>query len=143
MRRDTMIDINITFFIQCINFLVSLYLLNLLIVGPIRSIMARRCSELERAHVEIEHIRSEVEALCEKYNNAISEANMRANEQQKITLEKAKIESAFRLEKAKEHTLARSLAFQQELSQEVTRISEEFTESIYSLSDTIIKRLVH
>lgn len=137
-----MIDINITLFIQCINFLISLFFINWLIVSPIRSIMAKRRSEIEHARAEIQGMRDEIDTLLTKYQESISQATSLAKEQRAGTLEKAKSEVALRIEEGKRHSTQLALTFEQELSTRAITLSNELSASVDTFSHAIVQRLV-
>ena len=138
-----MIDINITFFIQCINFLVSMFFINSLIVAPIRSVMAKRRTELQQAHKEIEDVRVHIDALLTTYTRAITEANYEAKEQQAHVIAKAKADAEMRIAKGKEYWMSVFLDFEEELAVQALTLSTELSISVDTFSHTIVQRLVH
>lgn len=137
-----MIDLNITFFIQCINFLVSLFIINSLIVSPIRGILAKRKAELERIHIEISHIKDEMDALYNSYETSIAEAFHHASEQKKLTLEKSKSEAMIAIANSKEHALAITLEMEKNLATQCANLSQSLNQSVYSFAKNIVQRLV-
>lgn len=66
-----MIELNITFFIQLVNFLVSLAIINFFIVAPIRSVLQRRDVEKRGLQEDVATLEQRVQCLMQEYNDGI------------------------------------------------------------------------
>ncbi|MFP4070796.1 MAG: ATP synthase F0 subunit B [Desulfovibrionales bacterium] len=95
-----MIDLNITFFIQLINFLIILFVLNFLLYKPIRGIIKKRTELMAGQLNDIEKFNSQAETKLVDYEAALNEArkqgkDIRGNYREEgYVQEKAVIESA-------------------------------------------------
>ena len=69
-----MINVNVTLLIQMCNFLVLLFLMNLVLYRPIRRIVAKRKQFVEEQQQGIERMDAEVKASIEDFNQKIQDA---------------------------------------------------------------------
>jgi F-type H+-transporting ATPase subunit b len=69
-----MIDLNITFFIQLLNFLIILFVLNFILYRPIRGIIKRRTDLMAGQLNDIERFTSQAKAKMVNYETALNEA---------------------------------------------------------------------
>ena len=69
-----MIDLNITVWIQLVNFLVTLVVLNYLLISPIRKIIRKRKDNAEGLLGEIEAFNAESQQLLDEYESEIHKA---------------------------------------------------------------------
>ncbi len=69
-----MIDLNVTFFIQFVNFLITLMVLNLILYRPIRGILKRRAEHLANRLAEVEGFNADAEQKLKSYQEALSAA---------------------------------------------------------------------
>ncbi len=69
-----MIELNVTFFIQFVNFLITLMVLNLILYRPIRGILKRRAEHLANRLAEVEGFNADAEQKLKSYEEALSAA---------------------------------------------------------------------
>jgi len=69
-----MIEINVTFFIQFVNFLITLMVLNLILYRPIRGILKRRAEHLAKRLAEVEAFTADADQKLKGYEAALSNA---------------------------------------------------------------------
>ena len=69
-----MVDLNITFWIQLANFLVTLVVLNYLLISPIRKIIRKRKDNVEGLIGEIEAFTAEKQQLLDEYESELRKA---------------------------------------------------------------------
>jgi F-type H+-transporting ATPase subunit b len=71
-----MIDLNYTFFVQFVNFVITLFVLNFLLVAPIREIIRKRKAVMGGLLGDTEKFAAEAEAKLANYRKALDEARM-------------------------------------------------------------------
>ena len=76
-----MIDIDVTFFFQLVNFLITLVVLNFLLVKPIRGIIQKRKEHMDAVLVESENFATQAEDKLKNYEAALSEARTAGTEE--------------------------------------------------------------
>ncbi len=69
-----MIELNVTFFIQFVNFLITLMVLNLILYRPIRGILKRRAEHLAQRLAEVEDFNTRAEEKLKGYEAALAAA---------------------------------------------------------------------
>ncbi len=74
-----MIELDVTFFIQFVNFLITLMVLNLILYRPIRGILKRRAEHLAARLAEVEGFNAEAAQKLGDYEKALSEARGQAH----------------------------------------------------------------
>lgn len=73
-----MVDINISFLIQLINFIVLLVALNYILFKPIRGIMAERAQTISGAFADAKTAQDRMQSLLEQYNTSLAEAKQKS-----------------------------------------------------------------
>jgi F-type H+-transporting ATPase subunit b len=80
-----MIDLNYTFFVQLVNFLIILTVLNLILFRPIRGIIKKRAEVMSEKLGSIEDFAAKAEAKLESYKAALTGARVEA-QQMRVSL---------------------------------------------------------
>jgi F-type H+-transporting ATPase subunit b len=75
-----MIDLNYTFFVQLVNFLIILTVLNLILFRPIRGIIKKRAEVMSEKLGSIEDFAAKAEAKLESYKAALTGARVEAQQ---------------------------------------------------------------
>lgn len=75
-----MIDLNYTFFVQFVNFVITLFVLNFLLVAPIRDIIKRRKEVMGGLLGETEKFAADAETKLANYGKALDEARVAGSE---------------------------------------------------------------
>jgi len=71
-----MIDLNYTFFVQFVNFVITLFVLNYLLVAPIREIIRQRKGVMGGLLGDTEKFAAQAETKLANYRKALDEARM-------------------------------------------------------------------
>ncbi|MDD3295575.1 MAG: hypothetical protein PHG20_12915 [Geobacteraceae bacterium] len=96
-----MIKIDIVLLFQAVNFLLLLFLLNMLLYRPLRKVMADRAAELEAARGKTVSVDSDVRDRMTEYELKLREAKTGANEERAQMIGAARSEEAAILEDAR------------------------------------------
>jgi len=75
-----MIELNITFFIQLVNFFIVLLLLNLILYKPIRGMLRRRAEIMHQKVEDIESFNASAEEKLRSYEQELEQARLKAQE---------------------------------------------------------------
>lgn len=108
-----MIELNVTFFIQLVNFLIILLVLNLILYKPIRGMIKKRADVMAKGLQEAEDFSETASEKMESYEAKLQEARKEANEirltrkgegqeEEKSMLETANAEASKIVQDAKE-----------------------------------------
>lgn len=140
-----MIDVNITLLIQMLNFLVFLFLMNLILYRPIRRVVAQRRQFMADRQEEIDRADSEALAAVQEFNASIQEARaegrrkiqelkVAAYEQEKDLLQEASDRAAGQLQEMRAQVRKDVAAAREELSGQVRSFSVELAQKILGRS---------
>jgi F-type H+-transporting ATPase subunit b len=80
-----MIDLDYTFFVQLVNFLITLTVLNLILFRPIRGVIKKRAEVMKEKMTSIETFTTQAESKLANYKAALSGARIEA-QQVRVTL---------------------------------------------------------
>lgn len=75
-----MLDLNITLLFQLVNFFIALYVLNILLIRPIRTIMRERKGKMDGLTGEAEHFEAEAASRLDNYRAQLSQARQEASQ---------------------------------------------------------------
>lgn len=75
-----MIDLNFTFFVQLVNFLVTLTVLNLILYRPIRGMIKKRAEVMSEKLESIENFSAQAQAKLENYKASLTGARVEAQQ---------------------------------------------------------------
>ncbi len=75
-----MIELNITFLIQLINFLIVLFVLNLVLYKPIRGILRKRAEIMSQKMDDVESFNSQADEKLKTYEQELEQARLKAQQ---------------------------------------------------------------
>ena len=136
-----MLEFNFTFFVQLINFLVLVAILNWLLVRPAMKIINERRNRVEGSNEETRLLLEEVEKNTAEYQQRLSEARILANsEKEKLRQEgsqqeaeivrKAREEARIMLEEMKSSIERESLDAKNTMRNEIEALSRDIAEKV-------------
>jgi F-type H+-transporting ATPase subunit b len=136
-----MIDLNITFFIQLLNFLIILFVLNYILYRPIRGIIKRRTDLMAGQLNDIERFTSQAKAKMTNYDTALNEARKQGKDirgqyreqgyaAEKGIVEAAAKDAAAKLGASREEIAKNKQSAQSALMGKVERYAQLATEKI-------------
>jgi len=136
-----LLEFNFTFFVQLINFLVLVAILNWLLVRPAMKIINERRNRVEGSNEETRLLLEEVEKNTAEYQQRLSEARILANsEKEKLRQEgsqqeaeivrKAREEARIMLEKMKSSIERESLDAKNTMRNEIEALSRDIAEKV-------------
>jgi F-type H+-transporting ATPase subunit b len=136
-----MIELNITLFIQLVNFLILLALLNVIIYKPIRGIVKQRQAKMSSDLTEIEGFNEQARSKLEDYQAALDRARREAGEvrevqkkeavaEEKDILSAASQEGNKMLSAARKDIEAQSQEARKALSQQVKKYAKLVTDKV-------------
>ncbi len=79
-----MLDLNITLLFQLVNFFIALYVLNLLLIRPIRTIMLERKGKMDGMTGEAEHFEAEAASRLDNYRAQLAQARQEASQNREV-----------------------------------------------------------
>jgi F-type H+-transporting ATPase subunit b len=136
-----MIELNITFFIQLVNFLILLAVLNLILYRPIRGIIKQRQERLAGYMSDIERFNNKAEEKLKNYEAQLSQARvegsklrnefkLEAAKEEQVVLAKAKEEAQKKLAEARAELVKQSEVVKQELLGKIEEYAKMVAERV-------------
>jgi len=125
-----MIDLDITFFIQFVNFCITLVVLNILLVRPIREIIKKRNDRMASYMEEAENFSGSAEEKLKNYSKALDEARAKGVQERNMHREQGQTEE-------KEILSQVSSEVSEKLNQERKAIESEFQSTMDSLKGKV------
>lgn len=136
-----MLEFNFTFFVQLINFLALIAILNWLLVKPAMKIINERRSRVEGSNEETRLLLEEVEKNTAEYQQRLSEARILASsekeklrhegsQQETEIVKKARDEARIMLEEMKSSIERESLDAKNTMRKEIEALSRDIAEKV-------------
>ena len=96
-----MINLDLAFVIQLINFLVLILVLNVFLFKPIRKVLAERQGEISAAKARAEGVDRDVQEKMAQYEGRLREVKSQATDERTTLIKDAQAEEAALLDKAR------------------------------------------
>ena len=136
-----MINLDVTFFWQLLNFIVVLFLLNAILFKPIRGMLKKRTDLMVEQLNDIERFAQNADAKLEQYETSLNEtrkqgqqirlaASTEGQAEEKALIEAASAEAAKSLEAARAKAAAEEADAQKALQADVPGFAEQVAEKI-------------
>ena len=137
-----MINLDITFIFQLVNFLVLMLVLNVLLYKPVRKLLADRDAEIAGGHAKADEVDRDVQDKMEKYEARLHEAKVKASEERSILKKAALAEEAVLLDKARKEATDSVNALKGQVAKEAAVAREYLKEQTRSLSLEICEKVL-
>ena len=96
-----MVEVNYTVWIQMVNFIVLIFVLNILLYKPILKIIDKRNRQLEESDEEVKGLQETVDQRMAEYEEKVRQAKLAALDQKKIVQQEGSEEGEKIIEEAK------------------------------------------
>jgi F-type H+-transporting ATPase subunit b len=136
------IKLNITFFIQIVNFLVFIIVINWVLVKPILKVLDERRNRVEGNEEESERLTAEAEKVIAEYEATLKEARIEANrEKDRLRTEGIEREAEI-IKTAKEETKKMTDRLKEEIARESSVALTEMKKEAGLLSKVIAEKIL-
>ena len=137
-----MINLDITFIFQIVNFLVLMLVLNILLYKPIRKILADRAAEIAGGHEKAAAVDRDVQDKMTQYEDRLRDAKAKASEERGILKKAALADEAVILDKARSEAGDSVNALKKRVAKEAIDARAFLREQIQSLSLEISEKVL-
>lgn len=137
-----MINLDISFFIQAINFLVLMFLLNTILYKPVRKILADRAAEIAVGHERAAAVDKEVQEKMAQYEAKLRDAKIKATEERGVLKKEAQGYEAEVLEQARKEAGVSLAAIKGKVAKESAVAKDILKEQARSLSLEICEKVL-
>ncbi len=137
-----MIELNITFFIQLVNFLILLAVLNLILYRPIRGIIKQRQERLGGYLSDIERFNDQAQEKLKNYEEQLTQARIEGSKiKSELKGEALKQEMAV-LAEAKEEANQRLAQAREELGKQSQVVKKDLFAKIEDYAKMVVERVM-
>ena len=137
-----MINLDITFIFQIINFLVLMLVLNVLLYKPVRKFLAGRAAEIAGGHEKAAALDLGVQEKMAQYEERLRDAKAKASEERGILKKAAIAEETVLLDKARKEATDAVNALKGKVAKEAAEAREYLKEQTQSLSLEICEKVL-
>lgn len=136
------IELNIAFVIQLINFGILVLVLNIFLYKPIRKILSERRQVIEAARGKVTAVDDEVQAKMAQYEARLSDAKAEAGTRRADALKEAKAEETLLLEKARKEASEYLGTIKKNIAGEAAQARELLKSQADALSGDICEKIL-
>jgi F-type H+-transporting ATPase subunit b len=136
------INLDLTFIIQVVNFLVLVLILNIFLFKPIRRVLADRAAELNGAKARTAEVDRDVQEKVALYEARLRDAKAKAAEERDALKKAAQAEEAALLEKARKEAADSLGSIRERVAKEASDAKELLREQARGLSLEICEKVL-
>ena len=137
-----MIELNLSFVIQLINFGILVLVLNVFLYKPIRKVLADRRQVIDSAREKTESVDAEVQIKMSQYEARLNAAKTEANAHRAEALKLAQAEEAVVLEKARKQASDSLASIRDRVAKEAGEARELLKKQAEALSGDICEKIL-
>ncbi len=137
-----MINLDLAFVIQLVNFLVLVLLLNVFLYKPIRKVLADRAAQINGAKAKTIEVDREVQEKMALYESRLREVKAKAGEERSAMVKEAQAEEAALLEKARKEATDSLAAIKERVAKEAADARGLLKDQARSLSLEICEKVL-
>ena len=137
-----MINLDMAFVFQLVNFLVLVLLLNVFLFKPIRKQIADRAAQIDGAKQKSAAVDQEVQEKLASYEARMREIRAGAADERGVLKKEAQLQEAAILDKARAESAAALSSIKARVAQEAVEARRLLTESAESLSADICEKVL-
>jgi F-type H+-transporting ATPase subunit b len=141
-RGAGMINIDIVLLFQVVNFLVLLFILNILLYKPIRKVLAERAAEIAASKEKTVSVDQEVREKMSQYEQKLHEVKAEATEERYKMLRAAREEEAQHLEAARREAADELARIRESIEKETVQAEAFLTAQADTLSHRICEKVL-
>ncbi len=137
-----MIELNKWFFVQLVNFLFLMVILNILVFRPLLDLFQKRKEATEGALEEAKRLNEEKDRVIAEYQKELAAARDKAREIYNSLREEGLKKQKELIEAAHEEAMKEIERAQQQIKEETEKARKELGEAVRRFSEEIVKKLV-
>ena len=137
-----MINIDLAFVIQLVNFIILIFVLNLLLYKPIRKVLAERQGRIAEAKGRSESVEADLQEKMADYEARLKSMKSGATEERSLLVKEAQAEEATILEAARKEAAASLASIKARVAQESAAARTILQEQAKVLSVDICEKVL-
>jgi len=137
-----MIKIDVSLFIQVVNFLFLIWILNIVLYKPIRSILIRRKEEVKNFEREIDTFNRNAGVKDDAFAAGIKEARIKGLKQKELLISAASEEEKRLIEEINQRAQANLAASREKIAKDTEEVKAALQKQIDEFANAIGKKLL-
>ena len=137
-----MINLDLAFVIQIVNFVVLLFILNAFLYRPIRKVLADRAGELDAAKSRAEAVDREVQDKMAEYEARLRDVKSAVGNERAALVKEAQAEESAVLDKARKEASDTLTSIKERVAREAANAKVLLQEQARSLSQEICEKVL-
>ena len=137
-----MIKIDYSVFIQIANFLILVWILNLVVYRPIRKILSQRAEKIDAYNQRIDHCADESVQKDRDYESGIRSARSRGLKEKEAFLQEAKEEERIIIEKINARAQAEMAKVKEEIARDAQKVQTQLEKEIDGFAGSIGEKIL-
>ena len=137
-----MLKLDIWFFVQLVNFLVLVFILNQVLFKPLLNLFQERKEGIEGSIEEAKRLNQLKDEEIKRYNQELAQAREHAKEIYNSLRQEGLHKQKEIIEKAHEEAMAEIRMAQEAIKKETERVRKELGETVRRFSEEIVRKLV-
>jgi F-type H+-transporting ATPase subunit b len=136
------INLDLTFIVQIVNFILLMLVLNILLYKPMRKILADRSAEIAGGHAKAIEVDKDVQDKMAQYEARLREAKTKASDERGVMKKDALAEESSILDKARKEATDSLNILKSQVAKEAAGAREFLKEQTLSLSLEISEKVL-
>lgn len=137
-----MINVDGSVFIQIVNFIFLIWVLNIILYKPIRNVLAQRKEKVTGLEQSIETFNYDSKEKEEAFNAGIKEARAKGLKEKEALVEEASQEEKSIVEKINEKAQADLAQIRSSIAKDTESVRASLQQEIDSFADAIVKKIL-
>jgi F-type H+-transporting ATPase subunit b len=137
-----MINVDGSVFIQIVNFIFLIWVLNIILYKPIRNVLAQRKEKITGLEQSIETFNYDSKEKEEAFDAGIKEARAKGLKDKEALVEEASQEEKSIVEKINEKAQADLVQIRSKIAKDTESVRASLQEEIDSFADAIVKKIL-
>lgn len=137
-----MIDLDITFFIQFVNFCIALVVLNVILVRPVREIIKKRNERMASYMDDAEQFNTSAEAKLQNYSAALDEARAKGTQERNVYREEGQAEEKEIISQVSSEVSEKLAEERKAIASEVQSTMDSLKGKVDNLADSMVSKVL-
>jgi F-type H+-transporting ATPase subunit b len=137
-----MVDINVSLVVQMVNFLVTIWILNMVLYKPIRKILLERKAKVSGLQADIDGSAQQVKIKEDSYAEGVRQARAAGQKEKEALMQVAQEEEKTIIGKINDSAQAELKAVKEKIAQEMVTVKAALEEEIDAFADAIGQKIL-
>ena len=137
-----MISIDWTIFLQFVNFIVLMVVLNAILYRPLRNILKQRKETIDGSHSRAHELEAQIEEKMARYEDKLQDAKLKGNQEKNKLRQAAANEEATLLGQAREEASQRLQTVKSQVAGEAATAGKKLKADAESLANSIATKIL-